>query len=383
MISLDVAYFLHALPPVSTLDYLQRIYAWRPLCNEEQPVYLFLCYQSTKFSESFVQTYEHFPNQCNLGENRFILAGNLEDIMNIKEYISQLDCKEIEKKFLVHLSPKISSKFRIRDQSWNMEMPRIMSILNVTPDSFYDGNQYFKNQDYAQIAEKMILMGADIIDIGGESSRPGSLPVDQEEEVRRIFPALQQIRKRFEIPISIDTTKPEVARMALEQGADMINDVSGLASGREMIHIVKKYRGSYCLMHCKESPLHMQKSPSYEDIVAEIYQFFQHSLSICNEEGLEQERILLDPGIGFGKTKEDNFDLLKHIGAFKGIGCSLMLGTSNKSFIGDHLKKNIEQRDAGTLSTLALGWQMGATFFRVHNVDMAKDALHLARAYTN
>jgi len=388
MVSFDVSYFLQALPPASTLNYLSRTYGWKPICSSDQPIYLFLCYRSSAFSESFIITASKFPDLCKLdcisfNHNRFILAGNLEDIMNLRGYFSQLDCQGLKEEFVKQTTQKNPKQFLIRDQVWNTDEPRIMGVLNVTPDSFYEGSRYFKHQDYALIAEKMILAGADLIDIGGESTRPGSQSIDEQEEIKRILPALQQIRHRFEIPISIDTTKPKVAEVALEHGADMINDVSGLASGREMIDIVKKHQASYCLMHCQGTPESMQVDPKYDDVIAEVVHFFHRSMLTCREGGLELDRIMIDPGIGFGKRQVDNFDLLKYIGAFNSIGSCLMLGTSNKSFIGNYLGRSVEEREAGTLGTLALGWRMGATFFRVHNVEGARDTLNIAKAYTN
>ena len=258
-----------------------------------------------------------------------------------------------------------------------------MAILNVTPDSFYDGGTHFKLDNYANIAAKMIEDGADIIDIGGESTRPGSLPVDADEELRRILPAIEQIRSRFNIPISVDTVKPKVADIVLSKGVNLINDISGLSGGKEMIETIVRHKSSYCLMHTQGSSISMQKNPTYTDVVSEIYNFFSEKIKFCKQYGLKESNITLDPGIGFGKTIDHNLDLLRFLDAFKNLNCLTLLGTSNKSFIGKLLNREGAERLSGTMITQSIGWLKGASIFRVHEVKENYDAIKMTRVYTH
>ena len=259
--------------------------------------------------------------------------------------------------------------------------PKVMGVLNITPDSFYDGGKNLHKESYIQAASNMIQAGADIIDIGGESTRPGSQSVEVDEEIKRIISPLKEIRSRFDIPISIDTVKPEVAAAALELGADMINDVSGLAAGKKMLSVINQYKASYCLMHTQGQPRTMQKNPNYFDVLAELLEYFNIRITLCLKHNVPLNRILLDPGIGFGKLIDHNLDLLRFMAVFQKIGCLILQGSSNKAFIGKLLDQEVDNRLFGTITTQALGLINGGTVFRVHEVKENKDALKMAAGY--
>ncbi len=384
----DTSFLLNALPAEVARSYLHRTFGWRPGDNTVSPSTLFVRYYSTPPPEICASIVETFPDFCrivhtSMGNDVFLISANPLDFTRILAFISTAGSQLLYKEMESLLDRKSSPCFKIRDQVWQNDRPRIMGILNITPDSFYDGGQFFKRDDYGVIARKMINAGADIIDIGGESSRPGAQAVDEKEELDRVLKVVEQIRKRFHVPLSIDTVKPIVADAALATGADMVNDISGLASGQDMLRIIQKHNASYCLMHIHGMPENMQDNPHYDDIIGEIHQFFRSRLNICAEAGLEKDRILLDPGIGFGKTVLNNVDILRLLCAFSNLDCLTLLGTSNKSFIGEILGRALDKRTPGTMSTQVLGWTQGASVFRVHDVEITKDTLKMAHCYTS
>ena len=257
---------------------------------------------------------------------------------------------------------------------------RIMGILNVTPDSFSDGGRFDSEASAAAQAELLIAAGADILDIGGESTRPFAEPVGEEEELRRVLPAIRAIRRSHSIPISIDTTKAAVARQALEAGADIINDISALRQDPEMLGLVRETTVPVILMHMQGTPGEMQVNPRYEDVVAEISRFFEERLEWLEGEGVARKRIVLDPGIGFGKTMAHNLSILKHLARFKELGCPLLLGHSRKRFIGDITGLEVTERDLPTAVVSALAAASGVDIIRVHNVAATRQALQMAAA---
>ncbi len=375
----DFSYFLHSVPAQTAIEYLKNTDNWDLEETYGQPINLFFRFLNSNIPESYVSVQKRFPNRCHFQSNsKFIIAASLKELSDILDFASSLPCQKLHHELTIEITSKHSPEFIVRNHIWKRDCPKIMGILNITPDSFYDGGKFFELSDYVKLAEKMIQAGADLIDIGGESSRPGSETISVKEEIDRIMPAVQQIRNRFNIPISIDTVKPEVADAMLDLGADMINDISGLAAKEKMIQVVAKHNASYCLTHIQGKPDNMQNNPTYFDIIAEVYQFFKEKLLFCQQEGLDTNRILIDPGIGFGKELSHNLDLLRFLSVFSNLNSLILIGTSNKSFIGQALNREVESRLAGSIATQALGWMMGATVLRVHNIEESRDAIEMA-----
>jgi len=255
----------------------------------------------------------------------------------------------------------------------------IVGIVNVTPDSF-SGDGLYKNfgikgqEIILEYAFKLAKDGADIIDIGGESSRPNASPVSLKEELARVIPVIRSLSKKIKTPISVDTYKPEVAIAALDNGASIINDITGLRDAK-MRKVVNRYKAGAIIMHSKGSPLTMQKNPSYDNVIEDIIDYFNKSMARCLDAGIARNRIIIDPGIGFGKTIEHNLRILKNLKAFKSLGQPILIGTSRKSFIGKILNAQINERLSGTIATCILARQEGANLFRVHDVKEVKRAL--------
>ncbi|MGB8657000.1 MAG: dihydropteroate synthase [Candidatus Zixiibacteriota bacterium] len=256
----------------------------------------------------------------------------------------------------------------------------IMGILNVTPDSFSDGGRFFKADHAVEQGVRMAEQGADIIDIGGESTRPGSLPVTLEEELSRVIPVIESLSKRTDTIISIDTYKSEVARQALDAGAQMINDISALRFDPEMKKIAAEYKVPLVLMHIKGTPRNMQENPSYEDVIAEITDYLRESIRIAQEADIDREKVIIDPGIGFGKRLEDNLNILKNLRKFSILNCPILVGCSRKSFIGKILNLPVEERLEGSLAALAVAVMNGANIVRVHDVKESKRVAQLVDA---
>jgi dihydropteroate synthase len=242
-----------------------------------------------------------------------------------------------------------------------------MGILNVTPDSFYDGGKYNNTDDAVNRAIDMERCGASIIDIGGESTRPGSKPVSVEEELKRVIPVIKRSAQVLKIPISVDTSKSEVAEEALKNGAEIINDISGMTFDKNMQPVAARYGAAVIIMHIKGLPETMQNNPLYEDIVEEVIDFFLERIDEANSFGIANEKIILDPGIGFGKTLEDNYMLLGNLHRLKELGFPICIGLSRKSLIGK-LYHNGEDRLPATIALNAAAVLSGADIIRVHDV---------------
>jgi len=249
----------------------------------------------------------------------------------------------------------------------------IMGILNVTPDSFSDGGLFFNKDKAIAHGEKMAEEGADIIDVGGESTRPFSTSVPVEEEIRRVIPVIRELAKRVKVPISIDTHKSEVAKRALGEGAAMVNDISAMRFDPEMANVVYDLRVPIILMHMKGTPQDMQISPHYESLIPEITDFLKERISVARNRGIPEENIIVDPGIGFGKTRDHNLMIIRELKQFKVLGRPILVGTSRKAFIGDILNKVLEDRDVGTYATIAACVLNGANVVRVHRVKESKE----------
>jgi len=256
----------------------------------------------------------------------------------------------------------------------------IMGVLNVTPDSFSDGGKFFKVEDAVNQGMKMAEEGADIIDVGGESTRPGSDPVLIQEELCRVIPVIRSLFKNTDVPVSIDTYKAEVAEQALDAGAQMINDISALRFDPEMKKVASEYKVPINLMHIKGTPKNMQKNPWYEDVISEITEYLNESIKIAKDAGIDPEKIIIDPGIGFGKRLEDNLNVLKNLKKLSILGCPILIGCSRKSFIGKILDLPVEERLEGSLAALAVAVMNGANIVRVHDVKESRRATSLVDA---
>ena len=258
-----------------------------------------------------------------------------------------------------------------------------MGILNITPDSFYDGSLYFDRDEAISHGLELVKEGADILDIGGESSRPGSNPIPVEEELRRIIPVIAELRERTDTLISVDTTKAEVARRALDVGADIINDISSFRFDSDMRPLAAERETPVILMHMKGNPKTMQRNPSYKDLLAEVKSFFQENIELAISAGIKREKIIIDPGIGFGKKFKDNINLIQNLRCFEEFERPLLVGLSRKSFIGKIINKPPQERLEGSLSAAILSVSHGAHLLRVHDVAATKRAILVADAILN
>ncbi|MBA3005089.1 MAG: dihydropteroate synthase [Proteobacteria bacterium] len=255
-----------------------------------------------------------------------------------------------------------------------------MGIINVTPDSFSDGGWYQDEVSIVAQADALVAAGADLLDVGGESTRPFAQPVSEIEELRRVIPAIQAIRRKYSLPISIDTRKAEVARQALMAGVNMINDISALRHDPAMIELLRTTEVPVVIMHMQGTPGDMQVDPVYQDVVAEILDFFRERLDWLQGQGVDRRRIILDPGIGFGKTLIHNLLILKNLSAFSSLGQPILLGHSRKRFLGEITDRQVEERDFATAVVSALAVTKGISIVRVHDVSSSRQAIQIAEA---
>ncbi|GAB3036896.1 dihydropteroate synthase [Bowmanella dokdonensis] len=265
------------------------------------------------------------------------------------------------------------------DKELDLTVPRVMGILNVTPDSFSDGGQFNRLDDALRQTERMLHEGADFIDVGGESTRPGAKDVPQQEELDRVVPVIEAISQRFDTIVSIDTSKPEVMLEAVGAGARLINDVRALQE-EGALAAAASTRAAVCLMHIKGQPRTMQHEPRYGDLFGDIFSFLDDRVQACVEVGIGQDRLMLDPGFGFGKTLQHNYQLLKGLERFHHLGFPLLVGMSRKSMIGKLLDCPVEERLAGSLACVTIAALKGARIFRVHDVKPTVDALRVVSA---
>lgn len=270
----------------------------------------------------------------------------------------------------------------LKCSSYNLEIGKrtlIMGILNVTPDSFSDGGLYNKLDKALDHAEKMVEDGADIIDVGGESSRPGSEPIPEHIELERILPVIKKLAKKVNTPISIDTYKASVAERALDAGACMVNDITAL-DDPNMARVLAKFDAPIVLMHKQGTPKNMQVNPSYNSLIPEIIDYLQYKIQLAVDRGIRREQIIIDPGIGFGKTAEHNLEILRDLRKFKILKKPILIGTSRKSFIGKVLNLPVEDRLEGTAATVAIAITNGADIIRVHDVKEMKRVARMTDA---
>ena len=259
----------------------------------------------------------------------------------------------------------------------------VMGILNVTPDSFYDGKQYNTAEIAVDHALKMIEEGADIIDVGGESTRPGAYPISEAEELKRVIPLIKILSKQTRKPISVDTYKAKVAEKAIDAGASIINDIGGLLMDKHMAQVSAEAKVPVIIMHKKGKPRTMQKNPIRKNVMSEILSYLQKSVSRAVNAGIDEDKIILDPGIGFGKSLHQNLEILKRLKEFKSMGFPVLIGTSRKQFIGAILKLSVQERLNGTLATLAVAVINGAHIVRVHDVREAVQVVRICDAIGN
>ncbi len=256
----------------------------------------------------------------------------------------------------------------------------IMGILNVTPDSFSDGGKFIDPSAAVSHAKRMLAEGADIIDVGGQSTRPGAESISVEEEKKRVLPVIEKLAAETSAVISIDTTQSEVAKAALGVGASLVNDISGLGFDSDMAGVVAEHSVPICIMHIKGTPRDMQENPTYSDLMGEIINYLSRRLEIAKEAGILLEKIIIDPGIGFGKTIEHNLEILKRLKELRVLGCPILIGTSRKSLIGKILDLPVEDRLEGTAATVALAIANGADIIRVHDVLQMKRVAKMSDA---
>jgi dihydropteroate synthase len=267
-------------------------------------------------------------------------------------------------------------------QQLPLSRPLVMGILNVTPDSFSDGGKFQTFESAKDRALQIRDEGADILDIGGESTRPGSSPVTPTEEIRRVIPVIEAVRPELRIPISVDTTSAATARAALDAGADIVNDISALRFDPEMAQVVAEHKVPVVLMHMLGSPKDMQVSPNYVDCIKEIMDFFRERIDFAVNQGIDRSKIIIDPGIGFGKRLSDNIEILTNLSEFTKLGLPILIGTSRKSFIGmlSGLDNEASERIGGSIGSMVAAVLNGANIVRVHDVKESVEALKVVAA---
>jgi len=262
--------------------------------------------------------------------------------------------------------------------SLTLERPLIMGVVNVTPDSFSDGGRFFGTQQALEHARVLIEEGADILDIGGESSRPAAEPVGLDEELRRVMPVLEQLAQ-MPVPVSVDTCKPEVMRCAIAAGAAMVNDINALREPGAL-EAVAQSQAAVCLMHMQGAPRSMQRNPQYEDVVAEVTAFLAQRVEAAQQAGIARERIVIDPGFGFGKSTGHNLELLQGLSTIAGLGQPVLVGLSRKSLFGKITGKPVADRVSASVAAALLAVERGAALVRVHDVAATRDALLVLNA---
>jgi len=312
----------------------------------------------------------YYKNEEADGGYDLLIVGSIKNFKYFSLHLEAVDAKLNLKvqRAIKNFEGYYSKSYKIGDKEFKFEKAYVMGILNVTPDSFSDGGLYENTNDAVEHGLQMIELGADIIDVGGESTRPGAEPVPVEVELKRVIPVIKKIlSKQPDSIISVDTTKSKVAREALLIGAKIINDISGLTFDPLIKKFVVEFNAAVILMHIKGIPKTMQKKPFYEDVIQEIHDFLYKRIEEAINAGIKE--IFIDPGIGFGKRLQDNFDILKRLGDFKSLGFPILVGVSRKSFLGKTLDLDVEKRDAASVVVESLAIKNGARIIRTHNVE--------------
>jgi len=311
---------------------------------------------------------------CKVSESDVILLGtrkHYEALIQKLEMMPYFGLDLVRKELNDYLNRE---KICCIESPWNRKLvfnrTLVMGIINVTPDSFYASSRKTTVDEALKTVKKMVENGADIIDIGGMSTRPGSEPVDSEEELKRVLPVVKAVRENFpQVPISIDTYRATIAKKALEAGADIVNDISGFSFDKDLVKVVADFKAPTVLMHIKGTPKTMQQNPHYEDVVKEIIEYFIERMDFAASQGVDLDKVILDPGIGFGKRYRDNLEILARLDEFKSLRKPLLVGASRKSFIGTALGSvPPEERLEGTLAVTALCTMKGVDIVRVHDV---------------
>ena len=318
-------------------------------------------------------------------ETPVILIGNQKIFSQLlRKLIPQpFGLKKIGAEVDLALKKYSGQEFVIRGRHLNLKLGKktcLMGILNLTPDSFYDGGKYNVLDSAIQRAEEMVAEGADIIDVGGESSRPGAHPVSIKEELQRVIPVVKGLRKRIKKPISVDTYKSEVARLALDSGANIVNDITALRGDKKMAKVLSRKDAPVILMHMQGRPQTMQKKPVYRSVVSEIIGFLRNRIKRALEDGISFTKILIDPGIGFGKTVEHNLEIFRRLREFKVLGRPILISPSRKSVIGEILNLPLEERLEGTAALVACSILNGVQIIRVHDVKEMAQVARMAEA---
>jgi dihydropteroate synthase len=321
---------------------------------------------------------------CSIKQTDAILMGTQKHfeklVLKLEEYPDLGALRQSIREAIKNIS-KTHYSLRCRKQKLILgKRTLLMGVLNVTPDSFSDGGAFFEKEKAISRGLRMVEEGVDIIDIGGESTRPGSKPVELEEELRRVIPVIESLEKEVDVPISIDTYKSAVAQKAIEAGAQIINDISGLHFDPNLAKVAAREDTPLVLMHIRGTPETMQKDVHYGSLFAEIIRYLKESILTAESAGIDPGQLIIDPGIGFGKTIEDNLLILKHLYEFRILGKPILLGTSRKSFIGKILNSGVGDRLEGTLSSIAIGVLNGAHIIRSHDVSEAKKVIALVDA---
>jgi dihydropteroate synthase len=264
--------------------------------------------------------------------------------------------------------------------SLRFEGTLVMGVVNVTPDSFSDGGQWLNPAAAIAHGEALVAAGADVLDIGGESTRPGSLPVSVEEQCARVLPVIEGLRSRLDVPISVDTTSATVAERALDAGGSLVNDISAFRFDAEMLPLLERTGAPAVAMHTYDAPVSMQESPQYDDVVQEVRAHLLERLHACEAAGVDPAQIILDPGFGFGKSLEHNLALLRHLPELVSVGRPVLVGTSRKRFLGEITGRDVEDRDSATLASCAVAISLGAHMIRVHDVAGGHDVARIVDA---
>lgn len=321
------------------------------------------------------------------GSTDIIIFGTSKNILSLAEKIKMqpFGLKDLALDLIGHLKDKKAlSILTISGKKYDLrKRALLMGILNITPDSFYDGGKYMAQSDIKKRAEKIVSEGADIIDVGGMSTRPFSQPVDIIEESERVIPVIKHISKNYDVLISADTYRSEVAARALENGAHIVNDISGLGFDVQMKKVVKQYQASVVIMHIKGTPADMQANPEYEDVISAIYEYFIEKTDSAIEYGINKEKLIIDAGLGFGKTIDHNFEILKHLKDFAFMGFPLMVGASRKSFTGSQFNITSEERLEASLAIASYSLLNGANIIRVHDVSQTLKAMKMIELIKN